>query len=96
MQLVTHFASENPLPRRHENKTEANPFDAINKGDPFDAISQVVNVAEALLCSDYYEGNETMAIDEANAMHNLSQGLLYWRYDDMTLTERQEWMGVYI
>lgn len=82
------FASEGPLPRRHEDTTEANEFDAINKGDPFDAISQVVNVAENLLCSDWYEGDETMAIDEASDMHDLSQGLGCWRYNDLTL---QEW-----
>ena len=81
------FALEGPLHRSHEDKTEANPFDAINKGDPFDAISQVVNCAEALLCLSYYEGNETMAIDEANSMHDLSQGLGWWRYNDLTLAE---------
>ena len=81
------FALEGLLHRSHEDKTEANPFDAINKGDPFDAISQVVNCAEALLCLSYYEGNETMAIDEANSMHDLSQGLGWWRYNDLTLAE---------
>lgn len=85
------FVLESPLPQRMK-RHKANEFDAINKGDPFDAISQLVNVAEALLSSDWYEGDETMAIDEASSMHDLTQGQGCWRYDKLTLLERRKWL----